>query len=150
MYASLLIVRRLRPRYRVYSPEEEAVERYRAAFEPFAGWILVGLSLLFAAFAAGGVAAQWESFQLWRVSGDISFGVVDPVFQRDVSFYVLSLPFQRFVQAWLFSSLVVITLVTAAAHYLWGGIRIRSATDRFTPQVKAHLSVLAGLAVLVH
>ena len=149
MYANLLIVRRLRPRYRVYSPEEEAVERYRAAFEPFAGWILVGLSLLFAAFAAGGVAAQWESFQLWRVSGDISFGAIDPQFERDVSFYVLSLPFQRFVQAWLFTSLVVITVVVAAGHYLWGGIRIRTVGERVTPQVKAHLSVLLGLIVLV-
>jgi uncharacterized membrane protein (UPF0182 family) len=36
LYANLLIVRRLRPRYRVFSPEEEVVERYRAAFEPYA------------------------------------------------------------------------------------------------------------------
>jgi uncharacterized membrane protein (UPF0182 family) len=149
MYVNLLIVRRLRPRYRVYSPEEEAVERYRAAFEPFARWILVGLSLLFAAFAAGGVAAQWESFQLWRVSGDVSFGITDPQFGRDVSFYVLSLPFQRFVQAWLFTSLVVVTVVAAAGHYLWGGIRLRAVGERVTPQVKAHLSVLLGLIVLV-
>jgi len=149
MYVNLLIVRRLRPRYRVYSPEEEAVERYRAAFEPYARWILPGASLLFAAFAAGGVAAQWESFQLWRVSGEISFGVADPQFGRDVSFYVFSLPFQRFVQAWLFASLVVITVVAAAGHYLWGGIRVRSVGERVTPQVKAHLSVLLGLIVLV-
>ena len=40
LYVNLLIVRAIRPRYRVYSPEEEAVERYRAAFEPYARWIL--------------------------------------------------------------------------------------------------------------
>ena len=150
LYANLLLVRRLRPRYRVFSPEEEAVDRYREAFEPFARWALPALSLVFAVFAAAGVAGQWESFQLWRASGDISFGQVDPLFGRDVSFYLLSLPFQEFVQGWLFASLIVITLVTAAAHYLWGGIRLRSPTERFTPQVKAHLSVLAGLVVLVH
>ncbi|MGH2766960.1 MAG: UPF0182 family protein [Actinomycetota bacterium] len=149
MYANLLIVRRLRPQYRVFSPEEEAVERYRAAFEPYARWILPGLSLLFAAFAAGGVAGQWESYQLWRVSDQVSFGVADPQFGRDVSFYVLSLPFQRFVQSWLFTSLVVITVAAAGAHYLWGGIRVRSVGERVTPQVKAHLSVLLGLIVLV-
>ncbi len=149
MYVNLLIVRRLRPRYRVYSPEEEAVERYRAAFEPYARWILPGLSLLFAAFAAAGVAGQWEAFQLWRADGSVSFGTEDPVFLRDVSFYVLSLPFLQFVQSWLFTSLVVITVLVAAAHYLWGGIRVRSVGDRVTPQVKAHLSVLLGLIVLV-
>jgi uncharacterized membrane protein (UPF0182 family) len=149
MYVNLLIVRRLRPRYRVFSPEEEIIERYRTAFEPYARWVLPGASILFAAFAAAGVASQWESYQLWRVSGDVSFGTADPIFGRDVAFYLLSLPFQRFVEGWLFTSLVVITLVTAAAHYLWGGIRLRSATERFSPQVKAHLSVLLGLIVLV-
>jgi uncharacterized protein len=149
LYANLLIVRRLRPRYRVFSPEEEIVERYRAAFEPYARWVLPGISLLFAAFAAVGVASQWESYQVWRVAGEVSFGTNDPIFGRDVAFYLLSLPFQRFVQSWLFTSLVVIAVVTAAAHYLWGGIRLRSAGERFTPQVKAHLSVLLGVIVLV-
>jgi uncharacterized membrane protein (UPF0182 family) len=149
LYANLLIVRRIRPRYRVFSPEEEAVERYRAAFEPYARWILPGLSLLFAAFAAVGVAAQWESYQLWRTSGSVSFGVEDPIFSRDASFYVLSLPFQEFVQSWLFTSLVVVAVISAAAHYLWGGIRWGQMAERVTPQVKAHLSVLLGLIVLV-
>jgi uncharacterized membrane protein (UPF0182 family) len=52
------------------------------------------------------------------------------------------------VQSWLFTSLVAITAVCAAAYYLWGGIRLRSPGDRVTPQVKAHLSVLLGLVVL--
>jgi uncharacterized membrane protein (UPF0182 family) len=149
LYVNLLIVRAIRPRYRVYSPEEEYVERYRVAFEPYARWVLPAVSVLFALFAATGVAGRWVEFQLWRASGDVSFGVADPLFERDVAFYVLSLPFQKFVQGWLFSSLVVVTLVTAGAHYLWGGIRPRAVTERVTPQVKAHLSVLLGLAVLV-
>jgi uncharacterized membrane protein (UPF0182 family) len=149
MYVNLLIVRTIRPRYRVYSPEEEYVERYRVAFEPYARWVLPAVSALFALFAATGVAGRWQEFQLWRASGSVSFGTADPLFGRDAAFYVLSLPFQKFVQGWLFSSLVVVTLVTAGAHYLWGGIRPRAITERVTPQVKAHLSVLLGLAVLV-
>jgi uncharacterized protein len=149
LYVNLLIVRAIRPRYRVYSPEEEYVERYRVAFEPYARWVLPAVSALFALFAATGVAGRWQDFQLWRASGSVSFGVDDPLFGRDAAFYVLNLPFQKFVQGWLFSSLVVVTLVTAAAHYLWGGIRPRAVTERVTPQVKAHLSVLLGLAVLV-
>jgi uncharacterized protein len=149
LYVNLLIVRAIRPRYRVYSPEEEYVERYRVAFEPYARWVLPAVSALFALFAATGVAGRWQEFQLWRASGSASFGVTDPLFERDAAFYVLNLPFQKFVQGWLFSSIVVVTLVTAAAHYLWGGIRPRAVTERVTPQVKAHLSVLLGLAVLV-
>jgi hypothetical protein len=149
LYANLLIARRIRPRYRVYSAEEEYVERYRVAFEPYARWVLPAVALIFALFSATGVSTQWETFRLWRVADEVSFRVIEPVFQRDVSFYVLSLPFQRFVQSWLFSSLVVVTLVTAGAHYLWGGIRYRAMGERVTPQVKAHLSVLLGVLLLV-
>jgi uncharacterized protein len=149
LYVNLLIVRRLRPRYRVYSPEEEAVERYRTSFEPYAKWVLPGVAILFAIFAATGVAGRWEEYQLWRMSEQVSFGEVDPIFSRDLSFYVLALPFLQFIQGWLFGSLVVITIVIAAAHYLWGGIRLRAVGERFTPQVKAHLSVLIGAIVLV-
>jgi uncharacterized membrane protein (UPF0182 family) len=149
MYVNLVIVRRIRPRYRVFSPAEEAVERYRAAFEPYARWVIPGLAVLFAAFAGAGVAGQWEQYQLWRVADGVSFGTTDPVFGRDASFYVLSLPFQQFVQGWLFTSLVVITVVTAAAHYLWGGIRFQATGERVTAQVKVHLSVLLGVVVLV-
>ncbi len=148
LYANLLLVRRLRPRYRVFSPEEEIVERYRAAFEPYAKWVLPGISLFFGVLAGVSIAGAWESFQLYRAADGVSFGMADPVFGRDASFYVLSLPFQKLVQAWIFGSLVTITVVCAAAHYLWGGIRLRAMTERVTPQVKAHLSVLLGLIVL--
>ncbi|HEX6208801.1 MAG TPA: UPF0182 family protein, partial [Actinomycetota bacterium] len=149
LYANLLIARAVRPRYQVFAPGEEAVDRYRTLIEPYARWALLGVSVLLALFAAAGVAAQWEAYQQWRVAGSVSFGATDPVFERDVAFHVLSLPFQRFVQSWLFSSLVAVTVVTAAAHYLWGGIRFRAVAERVTPQVKAHLSVLLGLIVLV-
>jgi uncharacterized membrane protein (UPF0182 family) len=149
LYANLLIVRGIRPRYRVFSADEEAVDRYRAAFEPYARWALPALSLAFAAIAAAGVAGEWERFQLWRASGEVTFDIQDPLFNRDVGFYVLSLPFQKFVQSWLFTSLIVITVVTTAAHYLWGGIRVRAVGERVIPQVKAHLSVLLGLIMLV-
>jgi uncharacterized membrane protein (UPF0182 family) len=149
LYANLLIVRRLRPRHRVFSPEEEVVERYRAAFEPYVKWVLPGVALFFGALAGASIAGEWETFQLWRASGDITFGIADPVFERDAAFFVLTLPFQKLVQAWILGSLVTITVICAAGHYLWGGIRVRAMADRVTPQVKAHLSVLLGLIVLV-
>ena len=147
-YANLLIVRRLRPRYRVFSPEEEVIERYRAMLEPYVRLIVPGVALLLAIVAGVGISGEWERYQLWREAGNATFGMEDPVFGRDVSFYLLTLPFLELVQSWLFTSLVAITVVCAAGYYLWGGIRVRAAADRVTPQVKAHLSVLLGLIVL--
>src|SRR5713226_1744039 len=49
----------------------------------------------------------------------------------------------------MFSALVGVTVIVAIAHYLTGGIRLQTAGEKVTPQVKAHLSVLLGLIVLV-
>jgi uncharacterized protein len=151
LFVNLLIVRRLTPHFRSYSPEQEAIERYRAAFEPYARLIITGFSALIAVFVGVAASGQWQTFLLWRSVGGVKFGsaLVDPVFHRDPAFYIFVLPFQHFVQGWLFSSLFGVLVLVAVAHYLTGGIRTQGVGERVTPQVKAHLSVLLGLIVLV-
>jgi uncharacterized membrane protein (UPF0182 family) len=148
MYANLLVVRKFAPRHRLFSPEQEVVDRWRASLDPYMRWLLPGVSLLFAGFAAAGVAAFWQRYLLWKHGAGVSFGQTDPLFGRDLGFYVFRLPFLHFVQSWLFSSLVAITVIVAVAHYLWGGIRLQAIGEKVTPTVKAHLSVLLGLVVL--
>ncbi len=149
LFANLLIVRRLTPPFRVFTPEQEVIERYRVAVEPYVKWILPAFSALIALFVGIGASSEWRNFLLWRNSTGVSFHTVDPQFHKDPAFYIFRLPFLHFVQGWLFSALVGITVIVAIAHYLWGGIRLQATGERVTPQVKAHLSVLLGLIVLV-
>jgi len=150
LYANLLIVRLITPRFRALTPEQEIIERYRMAFEPYAWWLLPVFAAVIAVFVGFGVTTGWRTFLLWRNSSGVTFGTHDPLFHRDVAFYVFSLPWLKFVQGWLFSSLVGVTFITAIAHYLWGGIRPQAPAlgDKVTPQVKVHLSVLLGVIVL--
>jgi uncharacterized membrane protein (UPF0182 family) len=149
--ANLFIVRRLAPRYRPFSPEQELIDRYRVAFDPYARYLIPAFSALIALLVGIAAAAQWQTFLLWRSAGEVGFGpeFLDPVFNRDPAFYIFILPFHKFVQGWLFSALVGVTLIVAAAHYLTGGIRLQTVGEKVTPQVKAHLSVLLGLIVLI-
>ena len=151
LYANLLIVRRFTPRFRPLTLEQEILDRYRMAAEPYLRWLLPAFALLVAFFVGIGVTTQWRTFLLWRNSSGVSFGVPDPEFGRDAAFYVFRLPWLKFVQGWLFSALVGITIITSLAHYLWGGIRPQAQAlgEKVTPQVKAHLSVLLGLILLV-
>ncbi len=148
---NLFIVRRLTPRFRPFSPEQEVMERYRMAIEPYARWLVLAFSAVIALFVGVAAAAQWQTFLLWRNAGGVGFGadLADKVFNRDPSFYVFILPFQKFVQGWLFSALVGTTFIVGIAHYLNGGIRLQTVGEKVTPQVKAHLSVLFGLIFLV-
>jgi uncharacterized membrane protein (UPF0182 family) len=150
LYANLWIVRRITPRYHPMTPEQEIIERYRLQFEPYAWWILPLFAAVIAIFVGLGVTTQWRTFLLWRNSGGVTFGSTEPIFDRDVAFYVFSLPWMRFLQGWFFSALVGVLLITSLAHYLWGGIRPNAPGigEKVTPQVKAHLSVLLGLIIL--
>jgi uncharacterized membrane protein (UPF0182 family) len=149
LYANLLIVRRITPPFRVFTPEQEVIERYRVTIEPYIKWILPGFAALIALFVGVGASAQWRNFLMWRNSGGVSFGVQDPIFHRDAGFYVFKLPFLQFVEGWLFSSLVAVAVIVAIAHYLSGGIRTQAPAERVSAQVKVHLSVLLGLIFLV-
>ena len=99
-----------------------------------------------------GIAAsrEWQTFLLWHNSTGLQFGNPDPLFHRDPSFYIFSMPWLKFVQGWLFSALVGITLLTGLGHYLWGRIRpqARDWADKVVPAVRAHLSVLFGLIMI--
>jgi uncharacterized membrane protein (UPF0182 family) len=150
LYANLLIVRIVTPRYRTLTPDQEVIERYRLAFEPYAWWLLPLIAAVIATFVAFGVTTQWRTFLLWRNSGGVLFHSTDPLFHRDVAFYVFSLPWLEFLQGWLFSALVGVAFITAVAHYVWGGIQPQAPGfgDKVSPQVKAHLSVLIGLIFL--
>ncbi|MEE9401293.1 MAG: UPF0182 family protein, partial [Dehalococcoidia bacterium] len=72
----------------------------------------------------------------------------DPIFGKDVGFYLFSLPFQKFIQGWLLSALIVtliFTFVFYAVNY-----SVRRLTLAFSRGGKAHLSVLlAGIMGIV-
>src|SRR6266568_8487492 len=148
---NLFIVRRLTPKFRPFSPEQEIIERYRAALDPYARYIIPLFAAVIALFVGIAASAQWQTFLMWKSAGHVAFGsqFQDPVFHRDPAFYIFVLPFQKYIQGWLFSALVGVTVISAIAHYLSGGIRLQTVGEKVTPQVKAHLSVLLGFIVLV-
>ncbi len=147
MLANLWVVQKITSPYRLFTMQDQVLERYRATLRPYVRWGVIGLSLLFGLFAGSGATSQWRKWLLFSHSEP--FGVTDPQFSKDIGFYVFRLPFLRFLFTWSFSSLVMITIVVIAAHYFMGGIRAAPSGERVTPQVKAHLSVLLGILVLL-
>jgi len=147
LWTNLYIADRIAPKFRLPGPEEDFVERYQQLIGRRAGLVRVVVALLFALIAGVGVSGQWRDWLLFRNA--VSFGEQDPLFDTDIGFYVFRLPFLSFLVSWTFAAIVIITVVTAAAHYLNGGIRVQAPTPRVTPQVKAHLSVLLGALALL-
>ena len=150
LLVNLYVTRRLVPKVVALTPEQEIVERFRENIEPYLRWALpVGAAILslFVGLAASG---HWQEFLLWRSSGGVTFGNPEAVFGRDPAFYVFTLPWLKYLQGWLFGSLVGVTVIVGIGHFLQGGIRPQAVglSDKVDPQVRAHLSVLLGLVLL--
>ncbi|WP_345673846.1 UPF0182 family protein [Yinghuangia aomiensis] len=138
---------RLRPAFRGMSAEQQSLDRYRSAIAPFRAWILAGLSIVVGVIAGTSAAGHWGTW-LQFVNG-VKFGVKDPQFHKDVSFFAFDLPFYRFVLDFAFIAVVVGLVLAVLTHYLYGGLRIQSPGARATPAAQAHLSLLLGLFVLL-
>ncbi|HEX4931744.1 MAG TPA: UPF0182 family protein, partial [Gemmatimonadaceae bacterium] len=111
---------------------------------PVARWIIGGFAVLVALGIAGGAAGAWEEIALWlnRVPFAASGApVLDPIFGRDVSFFLFELPTFRVIQS-LVSGLILASLAIAFARYVVAGARGGSV---FVTPVRVHLGVLGGL-----
>lgn len=147
MWVSLALADRSAPRLLPAGHHDELVERYRDVVYPRGRVVRIVVAVIFALFAGIGANAQWNNWDLFRYG--VPFGVTDPQFHRNASFYVFRLPFVEFLLGWGFGAVVVLLLVTAVAQYLNGGIRFQGPGPRVAPAVKAHLSVLLGLLAIV-
>ena len=125
-----------------------AVEIEMPDLTPVAIWVAVAFGLLVAFALATSVAGRWETVLLWR--NQVPFGVdaatpvTDPVFGRDIGYFMFELPFLRLAQS-VVNALLFTGLVVALGRYVAAAARGGFA---FVTPVRVHLAVLAGLYLL--
>ena len=123
------------------------VERFHELFGHRLRIVRYGIALLFALLLALPAVALWQDWLLFRNARE--FGISDAQFNADVGFYVFQLPFLSFVLNWLFAALIVVLLLTAAAHILNGGVVFVSPVPVVRQATKAHLAVLLAVLAVV-
>ncbi len=147
MFVNLLIADRVAPKDLPAEGSDELVVRYREVMAPRARLIRILTAAVFAVLAGVGANREWNNWDLLRYH--VSFGIKDPLYHKDIGFYVFELPFIKFLLGWMFEAMIVVFIVTAVAHYLNGGIRLQGSDRHVTAAVKTHLSVLLGVLALI-
>lgn len=151
LYINLRIAARMKPRPLIASTDardfqlEQALRQARDVARRYLGVIVFVASVLFAISSGRSMATHWSELALWL--HQVPYGLKDPQFGKDVSFFLFTLPALRTITDWLTGTLVLTLLATAAVHLVTGGIRPWARLKGFDPHVKAHLSVIAGLIV---
>ena len=136
-----------RPLYVPVSIEVSGLERLRAQIEPIRTWVFVGVVAALTYFAGSSGMVFWREWLLFKNATD--FGVTDPQFGLDISFFAFRLPMLQAIIGWGISTLVLAALASAFIHYMYGGIRTNVQTDRTTVAARVQISILLGLIVLL-
>jgi uncharacterized membrane protein (UPF0182 family) len=120
----------------------------------YSHWINVGIVVtgLFLAVLMG-LLASGSWLQTLQAIHSMPFGLADPAFGRDISFYVFIMPVARALLGWLATALVLLALASAGLYALlftyelavnWAQINI------WVPRaVKGHLLALAAVAFVL-
>jgi uncharacterized membrane protein (UPF0182 family) len=116
---------------------------------PIARVVLIVLAAIIALSLAGSVSAHWETIQLWAHQVPYSpagpGAVTDPIFNRDVGFFLFELPFLRLVQS-VASGVLIASLVLVGLRF---GVAALDGGFAVSTRVRVHLAVLGGLLLIV-
>ena len=145
--ANVFIAYKRRPLYVTMMVESDNLERYRSQVEPIRKGLFIGLSVALFYFAGSASSQLWSTWLLFKNS--TSFGVTDPQFNMDISFFAFRLPFWQSLISWGITTAVLAIIAAAIVHYLYGGIRLQVPQDRTSVAARVQLSVLLGVVVLL-
>src|SRR6266571_1517515 len=103
--------------------------------------------VLFAISLVAGLRAtvHWET--LLRYFNALEFGRTDPLFGRDLSFFVFVLPFWRLLYGWAITLVVSTIILTLAVYVLQRSLVLTTRGPRLAAGARTHLLALGALAL---
>ena len=124
-------------------PDPLAILRDRLTRSRLVALAAGGLAALIAATEAG----NWGLFLQWVYH--VPYGTEDPLYGKDIGFYLFSLPAYIAIKNWMLLSIVVSVLFAGTIYWARGDIEYDVQHRSMSPTAIAHASALAGLLFAV-
>lgn len=146
---NLLIARSLSEQraFRVYGeviefPQFPLMDRFRSVFR----WIIWIAVVVIGYLIGEWATTHWLDYEMARDA--VSLGQSDPLFARDIGFYLFRLPFEWFLYHWALATLILCLLLTAFLYLLEGGVQVTPRGPSIGRPARIHLSALGALLFL--
>ncbi len=91
-------------------------------------------------------ASLWSEILMFTNAA--SFGQNDPVFGRDLGFYLFQYPLFESLKQFVDFTLILSILLAGIVYFLGGGILVNQRQIMIDPRVKRHLGILLGLLIM--
>ncbi|MSQ40472.1 MAG: UPF0182 family protein [Dehalococcoidia bacterium] len=109
-------------------------------------WVAVGAAVLIGLALASSAATRWDL--ALQYASQAPFDADDPIFQKNVAFYVFTLPFLQFLRGWILGALIVVLLIAGGLYLLVYGMRGEGL--RLPKGTQIHLTTLgAGIFLML-
>jgi len=105
--------------------------------------IIAGGAGLLALLVAWGEVHNWGVFL--RFLYQVPYGANDPLYDKDISFYLFALPAYVVIKNWMLLTLLLSVLLAGAIYWVHGHIEYDAQRRSMSPTAIAHGSVLLGL-----
>jgi len=110
--------------------------------------LIAVVSVIVSVFMGMSAAVQWKEYLLFLQG--LPFGLPDPLYQKDIGFYVFHLPFIVSVYQWLSFMAILVIIGTSILYFVRGTfLFVPPRTWKIAPPVRTHLLILfSGLFFL--
>jgi uncharacterized membrane protein (UPF0182 family) len=136
------------PRDVRFSDEESAIELPSPDLvDPLVQRLLLPGAVLLGLFAAPQAASYWEASLLFFNA--VPFGLEDPLFSRDIGFYVFRLPALRALSNWLTVTFGLTLLATGFFYLLYRGVQYTQRGISLGRRARVHLFILTTVVLLL-
>jgi|Deesub1362A_J573_1020465.scaffolds.fasta_scaffold00882_10 hypothetical protein len=107
--------------------------------------LLAGIILAVFVFLYG--TSRWHEILLFLNRVDV--GIKDPIFEKDISFYLFTMPFLEAIKG--FAGLVVaLTMIATITGYLFrGGIAVSERSISLSPPVRRHIALFGAFISII-
>ena len=106
-------------------------------------FLIPGIALVLGLLIAAGETGNWDA--VLRFIRQAPYGQSDPLFGKDIGFYLFSLPAYTALKNWMLLTLGFSALVAGAVYLAHGDIALGERGRWMSPSAAAHGSVLLGL-----
>jgi uncharacterized protein len=119
----------------------------RAVLEPLIRRLLLPVMAVIAVLSGLRAGASWE--MVLGYVNRTAFGVVDPLFGRDLSFYVFELPLWRFLYGGAMTLVIGTLLLSVATYVLLRSLVLTAQGPRLAAGARTHLLGLGAVLLLL-
>ncbi len=144
VWLTLWLAKRARPREP--ARPRSALDAYREQIQPVERWVMVALPLFVGVIAGSLVASQWQVILAWYYQ--VPFGVTDPQFGMDVSFFVFALPALTIFVEFVLWIAIICAILSAFVHLLYGAITTGGRAFVASGAARTQLALLGALVMV--